>query len=109
MGEQLYNNDALGNFEAHERHTMANKNLAKLLEQLHNELSGVEAVDDRGRELLRALNADIQKLLERSEAGESDASIVERLQESINHFEDSYPALTSLISGLMNALSNVGI
>ena len=87
---------------------MTDKKLTNLLEQLHNELADTEAVDEKGRELLRALNADIETLLERSE-NETDDSLLERLQESIDHFEESHPALTSVLSHIMTALSNAGI
>ena len=88
---------------------MADNNLSKLLEQLHAELDHTEAVDDKGRELLRALNADIGKLLERSESGPSDDSLLERLQESIDHFEVTHPALTSALSNIVSILNNAGI
>ena len=88
---------------------MGDKNLSELLEQLHTELTNTEAIDDRGRELLRALNADIQKILDQTEAGESDDSLLERLQESIDHFEVTHPDLTSALSNIMNVLNNAGI
>jgi predicted AAA+ superfamily ATPase len=88
---------------------MTDKKLTTLLEQLHNELDNTEAVDEKGRELLRALNADIQELLERSEAGQSTDSLLERLQDTIDHFEITHPAFTSALSHIMTALNNVGI
>lgn len=88
---------------------MAEKKLTRLLEQLHNELAGTEAVDEKGRELLRALNSEIQNLLERSEQDESDNSLLERLQDTIDHFEDTHPTLTSVLSHLLTALNNAGI
>ena len=88
---------------------MTDEKLSKLLEQLHNELGTTEAVDEKGRELLRALNADIQELLERSEGGESEDSLLERWQDTIDHFEVTHPTLTSVLSHLMTALNNAGI
>ena len=88
---------------------MSDKNLTQLLEQLHNELDNTDAVDEKGRELLRALNADIEELLKRSENEGSDDSLLERLQESIDHFEVTHPALTSALSHIMTALNNAGI
>ncbi len=87
---------------------MTDNKLTQLLEQLHNELSNAEAVDEKGRDLLRALSADIHDLLERSEDDSSD-SLLERLQESIDHFEATHPTLTSTLSHLLTALSNAGI
>lgn len=88
---------------------MTEKNLTQLLEEVRNELSGLSGVDDKGRELLRALDADIQKILERSEPGQTDDFSLDRLQETISHFEVSHPALTSALSSVMNALNNAGI
>jgi len=87
---------------------MADKKLSKLLEQLHQELAKTEAVDERGRELLRVLNADIQTLLDRSES-DSDDSLLERLQDSIDHFEVTHPELTSALSRMLTTLNNAGI
>ena len=88
---------------------MTNNNLTNLLAQLHEELKNVDAVDERGRELLRALNADIQELLQRSEGGEPADSLIERLQDTIDHFEVTHPAFTTALSHIMNALNNAGI
>jgi len=89
---------------------MAEKKLTQLLEQLHQELAGTQAVDEKGRDLLRALNDDIQNLLERSEEADSDDdSLLERLQDTIDHFEITHPTLTSALSQLLTTLNNVGI
>jgi hypothetical protein len=86
---------------------MTDQKLRELLEQLHIELSRTESVDEKGRELLRHLDADIQKLIEPSEA--SNESISERLQEAIDHFEVDHPAITAALSQILNTLSNAGI
>lgn len=89
---------------------MTDNKLSTLLEQLHTELDSTEAVDEKGRELLRDLNADIQELLKRSEGeGADDDSLLERWQEYIDHFEVTHPTLTAALSHLMTALNNAGI
>jgi len=90
---------------------MTDKDLTTLLEQLHTELDSTEAVDEKGRELLRALNADIEELLDRSKVGQTDDddSLLERWQEYIDHFEATHPTLTATLSHLMRALNNAGI
>jgi hypothetical protein len=89
---------------------MKNKELLKLLEQVHNEIGQVEDIDEDSRELLTHLAADIQELLERSEpSAESDLSIQERLQKAIDEFEVSHPTLTNTLSQLSAVLSNAGI
>jgi hemerythrin len=88
---------------------MTDKKLSKLLEQLHEELGKTDAVDEKGRELLRHLNADIQKLLERTEGTQTDESVLQRLQDAIDHFEVEHPAITAALSQMLNTLSNAGI
>lgn len=87
---------------------MTDKNLGKLLEQLRDELAKIQAVDEKGRDLLHALDADIHTLLERSEA-DSDDSLLERLQNTVDYFERTHPALTSMVSSILTALNNAGI
>ena len=87
---------------------MSNEKLRELLEQLHNELDQTESVDERGDELLRHLNSDIRNLLERSRP-ETRESMLERLQDTIDHFEVTHPTLTKTLSEMMTILSNAGI
>lgn len=88
---------------------MTDQKLSRLLEQLQAELGKTQAVDEKGRQLLRNLDVDIQKLLLRSEGLEADESFAESLKTAIDHFEDSHPALTSALSHMLTILSNAGI
>jgi hypothetical protein len=88
--------------------TNENRNLRELLEKLHHELSQMEPTDEAGQERLRQLEADIRRLRE-DEAAETDEPMLERFQESIDHFEETHPDLTMMISQMMTILSNAGI
>ena len=89
---------------------MNDQNLRELLERLHNELATIEVTDDAGRERIRRLEADIRDLLERSEElTERDEPMLERLQDSIDHFGETHPQLTLMLSQAMTILSNAGI
>jgi len=88
---------------------MSDKNLSELLEELHDELGKTQAVDDKGRQLLRHLDGDIRQLLKRSGDIQADETMLERFQEAIDHFEVTYPRLTSALSHMMRILSNAGI
>ena len=90
---------------------MNKQKLRNLLEQLHDEIGQTESVDEKGRELLRNVDMDIRTLLERSEDAEvqSDESMLQRLQETIDHFEVEHPTITTALSELMTILSNAGI
>jgi hypothetical protein len=88
---------------------MSDKNLSELLEELHDELGKTNAMDEKGRQLLRHLDKDIRELLERSGDVEADESMLERFQEAVDHFEITYPRLTAALSHMMSILSNAGI
>lgn len=89
-----------------------NQNLRELLERLHNELEQTDSIDENGTEMLRHLDADIRKRLERTgtkREPEPDDPILERLQGTIDHFEATHPNLTQTLSEMMTILSNAGI
>jgi hypothetical protein len=89
---------------------MTEQNLRELLEKLQHELEQIEVTDEAGRERLRQLDADLRSLLERSdELEEADEPMLERLQDSIDHFETTYPRLTMMLSQMMTILSNAGV
>ncbi len=90
---------------------MDDGDLRKLLEQLHGEIEHTETVDEKGRELLRHLGADIRELLDRSENEQvrPDASLVGRLEKTIDHFEVTHPTLSIIMSKVLETLSNAGI
>lgn len=89
---------------------MTDQNLRDLLEKLHRELEHTEIADEAGRERLRHLDEDIRALLKRSgETIPSDEPMLQRFQDSIDHFEYSHPQLTMLVSQMMTILSNAGI
>jgi hypothetical protein len=90
---------------------MDDTKLRELLEQLHNELEHTQSVDDKGRALLRDLDADIRGLLNRSQgdALQVQPPMVGRLEDTIDHFEITHPTLTMALSELLTALNNAGI
>jgi hypothetical protein len=57
------------------------------------------------------LEADIKELLGRKGGNVTTVqpSTLERLQEGLDHFEVTHPALTVLLSRFLEALSNAGI
>lgn len=89
---------------------MTDQNLRDLLEKLHQELEQIDVADESERERLRHLKADIRELRERSgETPETDETVLERLQDAIDHFEVTHPRLTLMLSQMMTILSNAGI
>lgn len=89
---------------------MADQSLDELLEKLHMELERTEVTDEAERERLRRLQEDIRRLRERSgESADADDPMLERFQDSVDHFEETHPQLTLMISEMMTILSNAGI
>ena len=91
---------------------MNDDELRQLLEELHQKIESTDSVDEKGRELLSHLSVDIRNLLERTgheKQLRSNPREVGRLQESIEYFEVTHPALTATLSQLLNTLNNAGI
>jgi hypothetical protein len=90
---------------------MEDQELRKLIEQLHAEIQNTHSVDKKGQELLTHLEADIQELLDRAEGNVRPVhpSTIQRMEDGLSHFEATHPALTTLLSRLLESLSNVGI
>jgi hypothetical protein len=90
---------------------MDEEELQKLIEQLHAEIQNTQDIDEPEQQLLQHLDSDIHELLGRSEDDHAQAlsTTIRRLEESLDHFEVTHPALTSLISRLLESLSTAGI
>ena len=90
---------------------MDDQELRKLIEQLQAEIQNTHTVDKEGQELLLHLDAEIKVLLGREDVNVTPIhpSTLKRLEEGLDHFEISHPALTFLLSKLLESLSNVGI
>jgi uncharacterized membrane-anchored protein YjiN (DUF445 family) len=87
---------------------MTSENLREMLERLRAELGRAEAVDESSRELLRAVDADIHGVLERSGERHPE-SLTERLRETVERFEDTHPALTEAVGRVLDQLAKMGI
>jgi hypothetical protein len=89
---------------------MNNQEIDELLKNLNKEIEEIQPDDEKGRELLSELSADIRELLDRSEESKQPApSMMQRLEKSIDHFEISHPDLTAALSSASAILSNAGI
>ena len=87
---------------------MDDQDRRKLLEELQQQIGRTEPLDEKGRELLRRLEREIHALLQGSEGNAPD-TVLEQLQENIEHFEETHPRLTMALSHMLNILSNAGI
>lgn len=87
---------------------MPKNKIRELLEQLQGELDQIGPQDTKGRELLENITADINSLLQDPNI-QTDESVLQRLQDSIDHFNIEHPKLTMALSEIMSILSNAGI
>lgn len=85
--------------------------LRELLEELHSQLEEDGSVRDEPRDLLQTVMGDIQERLDRGtdQAEDWPSSLGERLKESLEHFGESHPTVTSAVGRVLDALSNMGI
>jgi hypothetical protein len=88
---------------------MEDKELQKLLEQLHNEMERTDTIDEKGRELLEDLDTHIRNLLDRTAGEQIPASAVPNLEDAIAYLEVSHPTLTATLAKFMELLSGAGI
>ena len=87
---------------------MPKNKIRELLEQLRGELEQVSPQDQKGRDLLENITADINSFLQDPNV-ETDESVLQRLQDTIDHFNIEHPTLTMAFSEIMSILSNAGI
>ena len=90
---------------------MDNKDLHATLKQLHGELQQTQTVDAESRELLNRLMQEIQAVLDDSgaESKQKYEPITERLQEAVEHLEDSHPQLTLTVGRVLDNLAAIGL
>ena len=81
------------------------------LQELDAELKRTQASDDTQREHLRAMQRDVQALLDHTSATAQagDPPTVHGLRAGLQHFEATHAVLTSLVEQVLNTLSNAGI
>ncbi len=82
--------------------------LKTTLDDLHQQLAGVERLDPVQRDQSSAALQEIQTALTGKKSASSE-SIMRHLGEMAREFEDSHPALATTIGGLINTLANSGI
>lgn len=90
---------------------MNKKHLGKTIKELHAELKRTQPANDHVRGHIERLLIEIEMLKE--EPGEIPLhryqQLLERLRESVQHFEAEHLALTVAVGRVIDALSNMGI
>lgn len=90
---------------------MARKQLQLTLEELQDALGDTEQIDDETRAMLKAVTADIQRLLDKKEAPtQQDVhSVSSELKDLLLRFESEHPQLTGILGRIADGLANLGI
>ena len=96
--------------------SMDQQALRSLLEQLHLELAANPPTDDRSRQLLHELRADIERAVAPAPSGDPTdphaahpADLRARLQDAIAGFEGTHPQSAAVLERVMVLLSNFGL
>lgn len=88
---------------------MSQDELKALLQQLHDELSKTDTLDDDAQSLLAAVVQDIQTVLGDEPKEDESHGLVDRLKDATDDFEDDHPTLTKTVGQIIDALSRLGI
>ncbi len=89
---------------------MEKEELKVVLERLRAQLESADEVDPELEALLRDLDRDIHDVLERDEAGQSEAdSLLEQAQAVDAKFAARHPQIEATFRELVNALARMGI
>ena len=84
--------------------------LQATLAELKEELQSLEALDSEARQLLQSSLHEIEEALHQNDGeGLEHESLLERLRESAQQFEESHPALSRTLGGFIDTLSQMGI
>ncbi|HTK41265.1 MAG TPA: DUF4404 family protein [Gemmatimonadales bacterium] len=85
---------------------MNRERLKQLLEQLHAELAGTDAVDPGLRERLRGIQRDVGEALSRESP---PSTLRDRLEDEVAQFEASHPTVARRMAEVIDTLALYGL
>jgi hypothetical protein len=83
--------------------------LEQSLAQLHADLAGAARVDEHTRALLRALLADIERLLKEGGGAAAGTPVPHRLEGLAVEFEAEHPSLAANLRQFIDLLGRAGL
>lgn len=86
---------------------MSDKELTRLLQQVHDELEDTGDVSDEQRELMRDLVTDIHRTL--GDDDDEELGVGDRLNEAVDEFHKTHPTLAFALRRIIDALARMGI
>lgn len=93
--------------ECGEIEAMPERIIRKAVEELRAEISKLPEQDSEARERLEKLILEVETGLESE--GDEYESLIEELNGTVEKFEVEHPVATTLLSRIVQALSNMGI
>lgn len=93
--------------ECGEIEAMPERTIRKAVEELRAEISKLPEQDSEARERLEKLILEVETGLESE--GDEYESLIEELNGTVEKFEVEHPVATTLLSRIVQALSNMGI
>jgi len=87
---------------------MEKQRVSELLEQLHEELSTADALDEATAEKLREAVEEIEKALAAS-APLTSQPLVQRMRDALYHLPESHPTIRNTVGRIADALAQIGI
>jgi hypothetical protein len=89
---------------------MPEERLAELLAELRSQLAVSKSIDEGTRRRLETTIADVERVLSGEPPRTARAeSLAGRLSDTATGFEASHPTLAVTVSGIIDALGNLGI
>jgi Domain of unknown function (DUF4404) len=89
---------------------MDREQLKATASELEQQLQASASLDDESRQALRDAARDIQAALDEGKRSELQRqSLAQRLSDAAEKFEGSHPALTDVITRLIDGLAQMGI
>lgn len=86
---------------------MADKELTRLLQQVHDELETTGDVSTEDRVLMRELVDDIHRTL--GDDDDEELGVGERLNDAVDQFHKTHPTLAFALRRIIDALARMGI
>jgi hypothetical protein len=88
---------------------MEQQKLRELLDTLHQELEQVDSIDENTEVVLSNLRSDMQRLLdEKAGTIHKDESLMARMNDALEHFEEGHPKLSITLQLLLESLARMG-
>lgn len=79
------------------------------LEALRAEIAALDVSDTAARARVDALIGDIEQRLDSPEDDALHQDVIDKLEDSIMHFEVAHPTMTRVLNDIMNKLSAIGL